>query len=354
MTNTKDGQAVFFSTRKNAIIKSLTDYMPFAETITKTKTQEMKEIGEDKITRPRLEIVPTSADVDMENITKTFKPILEARETQYDLDVEKTPQAAAMRANLEVHNRIVLGYAAELIDQLGLSKTDRVAAILATIEHDAGKLASGLLEHHAQGVKYARELLDEKMGQSFEGVKITPEIKQSVLQAVERHMNHPFLVKMHGGERFPEPQTDVDRVVFDADMMANAGFKNVAFRLSSEQFLATDKQTAATQGVSALEACFDNVMQGVGGLTETVLSAPARETTATLVDATKRINRYFKDNGIFKQIQDTFSDAQGNFDIHSISQVGGLPMIKKIINEKVLVAAAKLGIEKKHAQNFML
>jgi len=325
-----------------------------AEARPKIKQPEIEEKGEGRITRPRLEVVPQKAETTLEHINEKFKPILDSREARYASDVEKSPSAEAMRANLEVHNRIVLGYATELIDKLGLSKTDRVAAILATIEHDAGKLSSGLLEHHAQGAKYAGELLDEQMGQSFDGVKITPEIKQAVLHAIERHMNHPFLVKMHGGERFPEPQTDVDRVVFDADMMANAGFKNVAFRLSSEQFMATDKQTAAAQGISALEACFDNVMQGVSGLTETVLSAPAKETTATLVDAAKQIHQYLKTNGLFKQIQDTFSDAQGNFDIHSINQVGGLSMIKKIINEKVLVAAAKLGIEKKHAQSFML
>ncbi|NQT49918.1 HD domain-containing protein [Candidatus Kuenenbacteria bacterium] len=160
----------------------------------------------------------------LEKINENYGAVLDHREAQYDKDIEAKPEMGAMRSNLEMHNKIVLGYAGELVEAMNLPDEQRVAAIIATIEHDSGKLASGLLDHHEQGTEYAGQMLDGLEGQEFEGVTITPEIKQKVMEAIERHMNHPFLVMLNKGERFPEPKDDVDRVVFDADMMANAGF----------------------------------------------------------------------------------------------------------------------------------
>lgn len=303
---------------------------------------------------PQLQIEPNPHENSLEAVSRDFKQVIDGREKQYDKDIKANPEMKSMRTNLEVHNGIVLGYATELIDSLDLSDEDRAVAIIATIEHDSGKLASKLLEHHTQGVAYADTRLDELMGQSVDGVEITPAIKQKVLEAIERHMNHPFLVKLNKGERFPEPQDDVDRVVFDADMMANAGFKNVAIRLSNETFMAEDIAKAEEDGTAVLKESFENVMQGVKDLPKTVLTKQARETTTNLVASVEQIMGYFDDNDIFGQLQTEFSDSEGNFNIKTIAAKGGFSLIKMRINEEILKAGGKLDIDTQYLPNFQM
>lgn len=327
--------------------------MPMKELAQQTSPAEQLP-EERKRAQVKLEVVKNHPADALEAIKEKFKPVLDAREGQYDRDVEANPKMEAMRGNLETHNEIVLGYAAELVQELGLEGADKVAAVIATIHHDSGKLAAGLLEHHAQGAAYAAQLMDQMMGQEFDGVKVTREIKQKVMEAIERHMNHPFLVGLNKGQRFPEPVDDVDRVVFDADMMANAGFKNVAFRLVNEQFLTTDAQAAAGLGITTLEASFINVMQGVSGLPETVLSAPAKQTTKTLVEAVRQIYTAFKQNNTFAEIQGLFSGPDGEFTRDSINQNGGFALIKKVINEKILITGNRLGLDQKYLRNFQM
>jgi hypothetical protein len=309
---------------------------------------------EKKAEKPTLRVETRTHDNSIEAISLDFKEILDGREAQYDRDIEANPKMEAMRSNLEVHNAIVLGYSTELIDNMDLSDEDRAAAIIATMEHDSGKLASELLEHHTQGMAYAETRLDELIGQEVGGVKVTPDIKQKVLEAIERHMNHPFLVMLNKGERFPEPQDDVDRVVFDADMMANAGFKNVAFRLSSENFLDQDAAKAKENGTAVLKESFENVIQGVRALPETVLSDQAQEITTRIVASVDQIMEYFDENDLFTQLQTEFSDSEGNFNMQTIAAKGGFSLIKKRINEEILKAGSHLDVDPQYLQNFQM
>lgn len=304
--------------------------------------------------KPQLKLETTSSDNSMESVCRDFEKVIDGREAQYTKDIEANPKMEVMRENLAVHNGIVLYYATELIDMMELSDEDRAAAIIATIEHDSGKLASGLLEHHEQGVSYASDRLDEMMGQSVGGVEITPAIKQKALEAIERHMNHPFLVMLNKGERFPEPQDDVDRIVFDADMMANAGFKNVAFRLSSENFLAQDATKAEENGTSVLKETFENVMQGVRSLPETVLSDQAKEVTGAIVSLVEEVLQHLEDNNVFNELQAEFSDNEGNFNIQTMNAKGGCPVMKKRINEEILKAGAQLDIDMDYLTKFKM
>ena len=294
------------------------------------------------------------APTSLEKIKRDYKYVLDSREVRYDKDVKNDPRVENMRTNLEIHNKIVLGYASELINEMGLSDEERVAAIIATIEHDAGKLSSGLLDHHERGAEYAEAALDDLMGKEFEGIEITPEIKQKVTEAIERHMNHPFLVMLNKGERFLEPQDNVDKVVFDADMMANAGFKNVAFRIVSEDFMKEDAEKAEKNGTIALQESFNNVMQGVRALPDVVISDVAKKTTNQIVGFVDQIMESFIKDGAFEEIQNLFSDEQGNFNIETINQGGGITMIKKIINEKILIVGEELGIDTKYLHNFQI
>jgi len=271
---------------------------------------------------------------------KEFEDVTNWREKQYDADVRENPNAELMRNNLETHNGIVRDYALDLIESQGLSPEEKTEAIIATIMHDSGKLASGLLDHHTKGVEYAGKMLGEMMGRSFGGVEITDEVKQKVQEAIERHMNHPFLVKLNKDQNFPLPQDRVDRVVFDADMLANVGFKNVAFRLN-EKNLEEDRKKAEENGTTVIEEIFKNVLQGVKQLDKIVLSPEAGEIAEDSIGNAKKIFERLKDK--LKGIQDMFS-VNGKFDLSTIKAKGGVELLKKLLNEEIEKAGIELNM----------
>ena len=291
-----------------------------------------------------------------EEIKRNYQPAMALCERQYDQDVAAQPEKAGQRPMLETHNEIVLGYAAELVKAHDLSEQDKVAAYLAVIFHDSGKLAAGLMEHHLKSGEYAECLLDElpPVRQGGETIAITPELKEKVLQAIERHMNHPFLVNLNKGERFPEPENEIDKIVFDADMMANVGFKNVCFRLISEKYLNEDIAAASRKGIPALEETFNNVMAGVSVLDKVVLSDAAKERAKQLVEATEKIFEYLEKNQTFKEIQDKYSD-NGEYNFATINKAtGGVQALKNDLNSAIKKAAQALGIEERIVKNFLM
>ncbi len=263
------------------------------------------------------------------------------------------------RKSLEIHNQIVEGYANKLIEaNPNLSPEEKVAATIATMLHDSGKLSSSLLEHHEQGVNYAEKVMNELIegAEEIEGVQMTEGTKNLVKNAVMRHMNHPFLVmknKMNNGEPFPLPENDVDKIVFDADMMANIGFKNVGFRLINEQFMNEDLEAAKKQDISALQAKFENVLSGVRGLNDVVLSDEAKGMTPDLIGQVEKIYNNLIKNNTFQKIQEKFS-IDNQFDLITINQNGGPAVIKKELNDAIKKAAMEEQIDSKTVENFKM
>lgn len=291
-----------------------------------------------------------------EEIKRNYQPAMALCERQYDQDVAAQPEKAGQRPMLETHNEIVLGYAAELVKAHNLSEADKAAVYLAVIFHDSGKLAANLMSHHLTGKEYAERLLQElpPIKQGGETIAIAPELKEKVLQAIERHMNHPFLVKANNGQRFPEPENDIDRIVFDADMMANVGFKNIGFRLTSEKYLNEDIAEASQKGLPALEETFNNVMEGVRVLDEAVLSPPAKAQIKRLVGAAEQIFNYLKVNRIFQAIQDKYSKNR-EFNFKTIGQApDGAQSLEKELNSAIEKAAQALRIDEKVVKNFIM
>ncbi|MDD4271330.1 MAG: HD domain-containing protein [Patescibacteria group bacterium] len=306
------------------------------------------------IARPN-ELKPAEREKNLEEIKINYGPVLDLLKGQYDQDVAAKPEMKNQRLNLDTHNQIVLDYADELIKAHDLSQADKAAAYLAVIFHDSGKLAAGLMEHHLKSKEYAEKLLD-KLGpikQGGEIIEITPELKEKVLQAIERHMNHPFLVNLNKGRRFPEPENETDKIVFDADMMANVGFKNVCFRLINEGYMKEDAAAAYKKGITALEESFNNVMAGVKVLGEVVLSEPAKKQTKKLAEDAVEIFNYLKANRIFQEIQDKYSE-NNEFNSKTINQKGGVPALKKELNAAIIKAAQALNIDRKIAENFIM
>ncbi len=289
-------------------------------------------------------------------IKKNYREAIKSREDQYDADVAAKPEIKNQRPLLETHNEIVLGYGAELVRAHALSEEDKAAVYLAIIFHDSGKLASPLLEHHLKGMEYAEKMLDKitPIKQGEEIIAPTPELKEKILNAIMRHMNHPFLVKAKKGERFSEPENEIDKIVFDADMMANVGFKNVCFRLINESYFNEDADAAQGKGITTLEETFNNVMSGVRELGEVVLTGPAKERTSELVEAAEKILEFLKEKNIFREIQDKYS-INGEYNFASVKEApGGVQALKQDLNSAMLKAAKELGIEEKIVKNFIM
>jgi hypothetical protein len=213
-------------------------------------------------------------------------------------------------------------------------------------------------------VEYAAEMLEQMKGQKIGEVEVTEESAKKITDAIERHMNHPFMVMSNKGERFPEPQNKVDKIVFDADMLANIGFKNVAFRLINEGLM--DKDTIRAKDGKILEESFRNVFEGeitddgkkipgASGLQEVVLSSSAKEIAGKTIEAARAIFEHLKGNGGISEVQKIFSDEEGNFNSETIKKKGGsegMSLIKKMLNEKIQIAAMDLGIEMETARKF--
>ena len=298
-----------------------------------------------------------SASERKERIKEEFGLIIDEREAIYAQAVEANPKQEGMKAALEVHNNIVTGYADELIENSDLSPEDRVAAMIATINHDSGKLSSGLTEHHEKGVQYNRKMLEKLKGKQINGIEITDEIIDKTCDAIERHMNHPFLVNvMNGGERFPEPQTEVDKIVYDADMLANAGFKNVGFRLITEDFFNQDVEKAKENGTLPLQESFENVMavNGVRSIKEVVMTKQGKEISEEVVGRVEQIYQDFIGQGIFEKIQNEFVDEEGGFTMKSIFEKGGVQAIIIRLNEEITKAGIKNGVDSDLLENFKM
>ena len=301
-----------------------------------------------------------------ENILETtlekYKEIIDLREKEYDNDVNneknypiKKETKEINRKILETHNKTALYHAVELIKKnKKLSSEQRVASKLATILHDSGKLNSELLKHHQASIERAEKIIDQVIGKKFENIKITPEIKQKIMEAIERHMNHPFLIMLNKGKRFPEPKDDVDKIVFDADMLANIGFKNVGFHLNNDVFLTNDSKKAKEKQISILQESFEHVLDGQLRVKEsTVLSKPAKEIINDLIDNINKIFDYLKKNKILDNIQKEFSEND-EFNTNTIKAKGGFETIQKRINEETIKAGIKLKIDDNIIKNFLI
>ena len=261
---------------------------------------------------------------------------------------------------LSFHELVVFQYGDELIkEHPNLSDNQRIAVRLGLMLHDSGKIEAELLKHHEQSSINAEKILRQlqKQGHKIEGLEINEEIIEKTKQAIERHMNHPFLIAMNGG-RFSEPQDDVDKIVFDADILANIGAKNVGFRLGLEANMLKDSKAAEESRISQLEAAFDNVMAEVRTLDSVVLTDPGKKRAKELIQNMEIVmaNLIKKDEhgeNALQGIQQEFSDEQGNFSLETIKEKGGFSLIKERLNEEILKAGQD-AVDEKILNNFKI
>jgi len=294
-----------------------------------------------------------------------YPGVIKLKDEFYDSLEKKDPRLKNMRDSLEMHEKIVSQFGDELIKAYpDLSPRDKTTAKIAVILHDVGKMDSllfedyneWLLKHHKRGSGQVEEMLEKLKGQKINEVEVDEKMIIKVKEAIDRHMNHPYLIFMNKGERFPEAEDDIDKIVSDADILSNIGFKNVTFRFN-EKDMNEDQETVKKKGITILEANFENVMKGVKVLDEYVCSDQAKEKVGELIEKSEEIFQYFKENDIFEKVQAEFSDQQGNFSIEAMQTKFGKEyfcLIKRRINQEIAKAGAKLGIDKKVFDNFKI
>lgn len=208
---------------------------------------------------------------------------------QLDRTVEEVNQDCPLWSTLKIHNRNVFQFGREIAAGENLSREERDQISAALKLHDAikikvdeaGRPAIPLLKHHELSADFARQTLIQ-MGKNEQFIR-------AVTEAIRRHMGIPFLEAMaqREGKALPAPETNVDQVVRDADILDQLGFKNVAFRLKGENFVREDQKTAAEQGITQLEAAVNSALESAETSASVLLTRVGREKGQELLEKLK-------------------------------------------------------------------
>jgi hypothetical protein len=161
------------------------------------------------------------------------------------------------------------------------------------------------------------------------------------------------------GDRFPEPINNTDKAVFDADMLANIGFKNIAFRLADKNFFDQDCKKAKQNGTSVLEEMMKNVLNnanGVGSIEGVVLTDEAKVIATEVIASVNSIYEKMKADSVFTKIQEELlDDSEFNYqNLNANLNDKGMPLLKKLITEKIHATAQTLNISDSAIANILL
>ncbi len=298
------------------------------------------------------------AEKRLEEVNEKYKEVMKMREGVYKEDIKNAEPdeklgREVMYGGMEMHNNIVMKGGLEIIDKMSdLEDEDRVAAIIAIGLHDVGKVATGfnIKEHHTAGVERAEKIMKDLVGKSFDGVKITEDIAKKVVDAVERHMNHPFLINvMNKGERFPEPETVVDKIIFDSDMIANLTFKNFGFRLNNDMIDIDLKELEGNDSIKSYTgAVLDNILFAANGAKDTekvVLTDEGKEVAKRVMENVSKIHDKLVEKA--EEIEAELArDAElEEFDIKEVLEKIGNDAVKAKYNEHIKKAGEELNIK---------
>jgi hypothetical protein len=276
---------------------------------------------------------------------KELQTFIDWRESRYAENLKENPERFSMKSSLEKHNDIVFSYAEELSEKMGLHGEDKIAALVGTIMHDSGKLNTEILNHHVEGRKYTLEMLESMQGQNINGIVINREFIEKVANAVYRHMNHPYLIRVNGGEKFPEPENSIDMVVNDADMLANIGFKNVAFGLMDKQGMDLYGEMAKKRSVSLIQIIFEVVVKDINSLSGSIYSPEGKEKSFDLMEITRKIFENMKNRNVFS-----------GFDSSEIDKINleKIEQIKMRLNEQIKISARELDIREEITDKLLI
>ncbi len=206
---------------------------------------------------------------------------------------ERSGQGSDVLRALNEHNDRVLGHADDIARGEGLNKEDTDLLRTIAILHDIAKADTHLMLHADVGAEDAAATLAEmKKDQRF---------IDAVTQGIRCHMGpFPFIeeeavkyaektgVEVH----HPRPQTQIDKLFYDADMLALIDIegieKVVVLRQATPDFIAEDKDEAEREAISPRAAAYRSAMLSVQRAGETLFSETARKLARELIKEAQR------------------------------------------------------------------
>lgn len=299
-------------------------------------------------------IETTGGDSEKEKREDGFDNLIKLRNAWYEKDIAQNPEAEKNLPALRRHNEVVQQFGKRLISLFRkkgeLSELQADITKIAIDLHDCGKLGVPLLEHHEKGMERAKIILEEfqKENGKIEGVDFSGvvevgdkkiNIQEKILQAINRHMNHPYLVKSNNKNRFPEPEDLIDKIVFDADMLANIGFKNISFRLNSRKNKEEDQSGARKERIPYIQQVFKSVVDEAEELPGVMTCKEAAELGGNLV---KKVRVIYEGLG-FGKIQEKIDQKKMSTE-----------QIIDFLNQKIKKTAKEIDGQEAQAKNFLI
>lgn len=253
--------------------------------------------GIGNIDEPKLEI----AEKDVEYFAKhQYEEWL-----KYMQESEKIPEFVL--SGLRAHNGEVMNAAIDIAQKEGViqSENDKNELKLAALLHDLTKFSKGennapfslhLPEHGHLGAEFARHILNGGIKKDelriIAGLNLDPEIAEEIALMIERHNIYPYVVKGltakiksdpnfltekeksdisytgDPGNPLPKPETAKEKVLYDADCLAQITPKNISFRLNTSadqeaDLKATINPKTGERTRSYLRALLANIMDSV-------------------------------------------------------------------------------------------
>lgn len=203
------------------------------------------------------------------------------------------------REKFDEHNRTILVYATGLAKEANLCERDLQTLQLAAALHDVSKGDVPLVKHGFESAKIARRQL-KQMGFDNETI-------ERASNAIERHMGPiPGFMAQEAvrweqktGERieFPRPQTELDKLLYDSDMLSlidKQGIdKILAIRENVDIFRDEDIRTAKESGITPKEAAWLSALKSGKEAANSLFTDVAKAKAEKLLDnANKRFNEF--------------------------------------------------------------
>lgn len=229
-------------------------------------------------------------DADFQRKLRGLRTVVDKRYEEVGLQGEKLKIFSE-------HNQVVLGYAQKLLEKfesLNIPSEDVQDLLIAVTLHDLTKADTPLVKHGWEGAKEAGEMLTKR---GYNKLRT-----QKIVRAIERHMGPiPGFMSMmrdrwngqHPDDQvpdFPRPETLVDQMLHDADMLGlidRQGIDKVLIIRETEQnFRKEDEALAAKRGVTREQVAWESALQS------------AKEASASLcLDAAKELARESLEQG---------------------------------------------------------
>jgi hypothetical protein len=194
---------------------------------------------------------------------------------------------------LNEHNDRVLRHAEDIARGEGLDQEETDILKTVSILHDIAKADTHLMLHADVGGEDAARAL-RNLGKD-------ESLIDTVVQGIRCHMGpFPFIEEEaqkyaeRTGEHVhhPRPASKLDRLFYDADMLALIDIKGiekvVVLRQTTPDFVAEDEKVAAQEGITSRAAAYRSAMQSVQRAADTLFSETARALAADLVKDAQR------------------------------------------------------------------